>query len=1023
MNIKLFINNTTLDATKDMIDTIDNSDDFIEHIVVVPDKYSLQMEKLLLDTLPRKALFNVRVVGLTSLANDIFKKLNIKVDVLTSGECLLITEKAIENVKKDFLTLKKSNIAFCYEINKIIAQLKSSNISIEDLEGKKDINGMAGAKYHDITLIFKEYQNLLQGRIDANERLSLLCNVIKENKILNNTIFYFAQFESFTAEAYKLIKVLVENSKQVNISLTQSISIGNDYIYEKDIYQKIINITKELNCPVDVINKKGEFTNEKTAIVRGLYSYEKVSCENRGFYNIFVANNITEEVTAVAKLIYYFSTQGYIYKDFIVMTSDLEKYQNFIDIIFKKFNFPYYIDSSITADKTLLGILINNFFETVIMGYPNDKLISLFSNILLKRNEELIERCQSYNIEGKYKYKKYLEKDFSYNKYLQNIEKAKKAKDFSEIIRNICQDVKDNFESIMDSLQEKKLLKEKNINLQIYDIIEETLELIEKYQTEEISANDYLKKFNLLMSFKQVSTVPTFVDGIFVGDATTSSCLNSKVIFILGGQNLPVTNNDNGLLNDEDIKYSFNNKKIEPTIRMINRRNRFKLFNLLSLAEDKLFIFYQALNEDGKKTELPTFVDSLNNIFSTQPIRISNVFNLNSAKELKRIKLSLGNKNNFIDEYFSKVDENIKTLYDFSKDLPFKDLIINKDHISQNPYQLYFYNDKIRVTQIEQYFSCPFKHFLNYGLKVQEKKTYQFDVRDIGNICHRCAELLVKKIINNNYNFDIDLKEFVDKNFENIIKDEQLEEKIDATDEKFSLKRYIKKQLYSISKDIVREIKSSEFKPKFIEMKFDNLTLGNKEKIRMIGKADRVDVCQNYFRIIDYKTGKTGNLLKELYFGNKLQLFLYQKTVKEKINKKPAGIFYFNAKFDYAQNDDDKVILKGIVKNDDEVIEMIDKNLISEGKSSILNISTSSTGRNGKYKGNAIAKEDLDVYENYAKMIADKAVDEILEGYIQPKPCESACDNCQFLSICLFEKVNGERKQSKIGEFKKKENE
>ena len=79
------------------------------------------------------------------------------------------------------------------------------------------------------------------------------------------------------------------------------------------------------------------------------------------------------------------------------------------------------------------------------------------------------------------------------------------------------------------------------------------------------------------MSFKQVSTVPSFVDGILVGDATTSSCLDSKIIFVLGCQNLPIQTSDNGLLSDEDIKYSFDNKKIEPTIRMINRRNRFRL--------------------------------------------------------------------------------------------------------------------------------------------------------------------------------------------------------------------------------------------------------------------------------------------------------------------------------------------------------------------------------------------------------------------------------------------------------------
>ena len=48
--IKAYMAYTTLDATKAMIGAIDNSDFYSEHIVVVPDKFSLQMEKMLLST-------------------------------------------------------------------------------------------------------------------------------------------------------------------------------------------------------------------------------------------------------------------------------------------------------------------------------------------------------------------------------------------------------------------------------------------------------------------------------------------------------------------------------------------------------------------------------------------------------------------------------------------------------------------------------------------------------------------------------------------------------------------------------------------------------------------------------------------------------------------------------------------------------------------------------------------------------------------------------------------------------------
>ena len=101
MSVKLYINSTTLESAKDMISTIDNSDFSIEHIVVVPDKFSLQMEKLLLSSLKQKAFFNVNVMGLTELSTTILSDENI--DVLSSGESLLLTQKSIENVKNELL--------------------------------------------------------------------------------------------------------------------------------------------------------------------------------------------------------------------------------------------------------------------------------------------------------------------------------------------------------------------------------------------------------------------------------------------------------------------------------------------------------------------------------------------------------------------------------------------------------------------------------------------------------------------------------------------------------------------------------------------------------------------------------------------------------------------------------------------------------------------------------------------------------------------------------------------------------
>ena len=1003
MQINLFLNATTLDATKDMISTIDNSDFCVENIIIVPDKFSLQMEKLALSMLPRKAFFNVKVVGITTLVNDFLKKNGVNEEVLSNGESLILVAKAIENVKGKLISFKKNNIDFCYEIDKLISQFKSCLVGAEDLNEKA--NGLAGIKYHDLKIIYQEYENL-RTKFDVNSRLQLACEMIKNSNTFENAKLFFAQFDAFTAEGYMLIKSLMKGAKQVNVSLARAISIGNEYIYEKDIFQKLVTYAKEEGCELVVKDSSKKFSNEKTAILSGVMSYQKVKCQNKGFYTLVSASNLQEEANVVAKTIYNLVLRGLNYKDIIVLTSDIKKYKFYIENELNKFEIPHFIDDGINASETILVNLIYAFFNVVLSGYTQESLISLFANILVGE-KELISKVQSFMVDNRFKYKRFIESDFQYSDILVDIERSKTSKQFSQVIKNIVNIFKDKYDKVLDMLSEKKYLKEKNINDQIAEVIEENLKLIEEYENE-ISLSQYHKRFDLLLSFKTLSTVPTFVDGVFVGDATTSSSQDSKIVILMGGHELPITSQDNGLLTDEELYQNFDTKVIEPTIRMINRRNRFKIFELLSKAQDRLIITYQVLSDDGKKNEIPTFISSLNEIFMTEAVKASDAF-----YDKKNI-VSYGNRKNFITENYFKFTNEEKQKYQIYDDFNLK---IDKKTLNLDKKGLFFKNNKASVTQIEQYFSCPFKHFVSYGLKLKENETCTFEVKDIGNICHRGAELFVKKIIEKNFDLEINIDKFIEENFYKILKDENLEEKFSVMTEKNTLERYLKNQIKSILQDIIKDLKVSSFRPKYLEMRFENITLGEDNKIGLIGKADRIDECGDYIRIIDYKTGSTGNILKELYYGNKLQLFLYQKVASEGLKKKGAGVFYFNAKFDYEKSEGETKILKGIVENDEDIIPLMDSEIDKDGKSDVLSVSLAGQKSESKYKGSAVAKDKLKAYENYAVNVASKAIDEIVEGFIQPKPDEDACKYCPYAAICMYEKTLGVRSKENIGDF------
>ena len=271
----------------------------------------------------------------------------------------------------------------------------------------------------------------------------------------------------------------------------------------------------------------------------------------------------------IAKFIHYYTTIGYRYQDMIVCCGEFEKYREEIEDCFEKLDIPCYIDSSVTADNTILSKFIFAFFNVILTGYGKEALLALLTSPLLRVDGELIDKCQKFSVDNIYKYKKYIEKDFYLANILTRLEKLSNAKDFEALIKEICLVAEEGYQSLKEKMIEKSYLKEEKINEQAADSILQTIELISKYNSD-ISIDEYFKALKLLLSFKELSSVPTFCDAVMVGDGQEGYFDESKIVFIIGCQGLPVINNDNGLLNDDDIALNFIDKKIEPTIRMIN---------------------------------------------------------------------------------------------------------------------------------------------------------------------------------------------------------------------------------------------------------------------------------------------------------------------------------------------------------------------------------------------------------------------------------------------------------------------
>jgi ATP-dependent helicase/nuclease subunit B len=289
---------------------------------------------------------------------------------------------------------------------------------------------------------------------------------------------------------------------------------------------------------------------------------------------------------------------------------------------------------------------------------------------------------------------------------------------------------------------------------------------------------------------------------------------------------------------------------------------------------------------------------------------------------------------------------------------------------------------------------------------------------------------------------------------------------IDANHRNKYMKEKIKRVMKRTCWTIVRQLNSSEFRPKFTELQID-LVDENEEKakkgvylppieipvetdkikevLKLRGKIDRVDVFENndklYISIIDYKSSPNDIDLEDAQEGIQVQLIMYLKALLDKgeelFGKKPCigGVFYYYIS-DPVYKDKNKekepeeeifksLKLKGYVLKDKEVIKYMDKNIGST--SSIIPAALKSDGEIRDDWTKALTEES---FNNLIDTVYNKCKDmtkSIISGNININPYKkidgkTPCKYCEYISICQFDKTLGNNFRLIGNQFKNSSN-
>ncbi|MFA6860060.1 MAG: PD-(D/E)XK nuclease family protein [Clostridia bacterium] len=1059
-------------ATKTCISQINLTKNNIlcEHVIVVPDRFSLQAENLIFDELGLESTINISVVGLSRLASMVLEEANIAVNNLsTQGSILVVRKVILENMKDfTFFQKKSASLGFCDEIFKTIQQLVASKVSYEELVTDK--SKILGDKLHDIALVYKAYIGAIKHKfVDSGEKFELFEKAIEKSEFVKSSRFYFCQFDSLTEQGGAIFEKICEYAEEVYAAVVTPNGQKNSFLFTTDFYEKIL-LLKKMDS-VNIITAPVQSNVYKKHIQDNLFVSNCSFLDGKNHFEAKSAISLEEEVFfCVRKIKEHAFLNGTPLNKIAVVVSNLENKKFVIQNIFSENSVPFFIDSSTALSSTALSQLILkmlnifplskkavelvSFFKSEFFG--NDNLCELENFVLkygIKKNELLTTFKRGLN-ENNFELIEETRKKIS--EMIIFIENGiKEADSFKEKTDFLCLflekiHAKEMLEKIrLEEIEEKRLYSSR-ISEQTFDKFQELLTNVSLlFSEEKISWEDFSMILESGMTATKISEVPISTNVVYIGDSEKSFFGDYDIMFVIGASegDYPNVKIDCGLISDREI-LALENLKISPTIKMLNSRARFKVFGDLCCASKKIYATFSS-GDQGKENLPSSIVVALNKIFSVEkrplPILTLNEEEYGALVEIE--KLASGEQNiNELNLPFlacSQKNAEILSLKFESYELPEASLassILNKlinTHFSikkslskiENAEKLFFGTGTTSVSKISTFLTCPRLFFLTEGLKAKKREDCKVESNDIGTILHKVAERFAKENLaslgkmTNEQTFLC-----ATKMVEEILNMEEFSF-FSCSSENAFVVQVIKSEAINLCKAINNEQKNSLFKPTCFEKKFGKgFVFGeseiylNDKKINVIGTIDRIDELDNLFRIIDYKTGSSKQSLSEIFYGTNIQLMLYAYIAKKALKKNLVGscIFPISNAFDPEGKKKTNGRLTGFMTDDVEILKKMDTE-ISElnPKTNFLDISF--TSKLKLYpKKTIMSEEKLSCLSDYSWKVFNKAVHDLASGLISCYPIASGkdklpCRFCYAKSVCPFnEKENSFRSFDEI---------
>lgn len=583
-------------------------------MVIVPEQFTMQMQKELVMLHPDKGIMNIDVLSFRRLAHRIFEEVGAdRRTVLTeTGKNLMIRKVAIGQKEKLTVLGGRMNLpGYVSEVKSVLSELMQYEVTDFEigqmLEFAKD-RPLLHAKLTDIRVLYGAFLTYQRDRfMKPEELLDVLCRVAPRSQLLRTSTLAFDGFAGFTPSQLHVLEVLASLSPQMLMTVT--IDAREPFYGEIREYELFAPSRKLIRAVSDAVRRGwarrpdaaddggaflppivlGRNGSPRFAQGSALYHLEqnlfrpvqKVYLDKPRELSLHVSQTPAEEVHFAARSICSLvRREGCRYRDIAVIAGNLSEYDNFVKKIFPMYEVPYFLDETRHIRLNPCLEFVRGALLVVEKDFSYESMFRVLRTGMAGLLPEQTDRLENYVLASGVRGFGRWESEWEYrpdsvtpeglaacNEYRALV--MEKLGPFAQRMRQKSLPLLERAEALCTLLETcgvQQQLKDREQELasqgareeakeysQIYAILIGLIdEMVELLGEEQVSCREFSEILDAGFDDARVGIIPPGIDQVQVGDIERSRLSHVKYLFFLGLNDgwVPARGESGGIVSD-----------------------------------------------------------------------------------------------------------------------------------------------------------------------------------------------------------------------------------------------------------------------------------------------------------------------------------------------------------------------------------------------------------------------------------------------------------------------------------------